>query len=98
MPAAELSNVFVVCMGIGVVFVGLVALIIICKIMGAICGALVKDQPAATAAPAAAPAAPAPVSNEIPNRQEFVAAVAAAIAEDMGTDISRIRIHSIVRK
>ena len=98
MPAAELSNVFVVCMGIGVVFVGLVSLIIICKIMGAICGAFVKDKPAATAAPAAAQAAPAPVSNEIPNRQEFVAAVAAAIAEDMGTDISRIRIHSIVRK
>ena len=92
----ELSNVFVVCMGMGVVLVGLISLIIICKIMGAICGAFIKDEPAA--AKTAAPAAPAPVSNEIPNRQEFVAAVAAAIAEDMGTDISRIRIHSIVRK
>ena len=93
----ELSNVFVVCMGMGVVLVGLIALIIICKIMGAICGAFIKDKPA-TATTAAVPAAPAPVSQEIPNRQEFVAAVAAAIAEDMGTDISRIRIHSIVRK
>ena len=94
----ELSNLFVVCMGTGVVFVGLVALIIICKIMGAICGAMIKEQPAEAAKAAAVPAAPAPVSQEIPNRQEFVAAVAAAIAEDMGTDISRIRIHSIVRK
>ena len=98
MPAAELSNVFVVCMGVGVVFVGLIALIIICKLMGAICGIFIKDKPAAAVPAAAAPAASAPVSNEIPNRQEFVAAVSAAIAEDMGTDISRIRIHSIVRK
>lgn len=94
----ELSNIFVVCMGMGVVFVGLIALIIICKIMGAICGAMIKEKPAEAVKAAAAPAAPAPVSQEIPNRQEFVAAVAAAIAEDMGTDISRIRIHSIVRK
>ena len=35
--SAELSNLFVVCLGIGVVFVGLVCLILICKIMGYLC-------------------------------------------------------------
>lgn len=91
----ELSNVFVVCMGVGVVFIGLVCLIVICKIMGALCGALIKEKPASAGA---APVVQSQATTEIPNRQEFVAAVSAAIAEEMGTDISRIRIHSIVRK
>ena len=34
---------------------------------------------------------------EIPDRQEFVAAVSAAIAEELGTDVSAIRILSIKR-
>ncbi len=89
--SAELSNAFVVALGIGVVFVGLVCLILICMVMGKICNSLFNQKKAAPAP--AAPAAPAPAA--IPNRQEFVAAVAAAIAEDMGTDVSRIRIHSI---
>jgi len=32
---------------------------------------------------------------EVPNRQEFIAALSAAIAEDMGTDISGLRILSV---
>ena len=37
---------------------------------------------------------PAPVSAEIPNRSEIVAAVCAAIAEEEGKDISAIRVVS----
>ena len=54
---------------------------------------VVKDKPAAAAAQPQA--APAPVEASIPNRPELVAAVSAAIAEDLGTDISKIEIKSI---
>ena len=64
--------------------------------MGAI---MVKAAPAeqaeaAVPAPAAAPAAAPAVSG---NKQQVVAAIAVAIAEEMGTDVSHIRIHSIKR-
>lgn len=93
----ELSGPFVVLMGMGTVFVGLICIIILVVLMGKIIGAIVKDAPAKQAAAPAAVSAPAPVSTEIPNRPEFVAAVSAAIAEDLGTDISKIQIHSIKR-
>lgn len=94
----ELSPLFVVCMGMGTVFVGLICIIILVKIMSFVIGKIVKDEPVKKAVPAA-PAAPAaaPVSAEIPNRGEFVAAVSAAIAEELGTDVSKIQIHSIKR-
>lgn len=36
-----------------------------------------------------------PVAEPIPNRQAMIAAVSAAIAEELGTDISAIRILSV---
>ncbi len=90
---AEQNNLFVVLLGIGTVFVGLIALIIICKLMGLFfAGTNNVDAPAKSA-----PAVSAPVSQEIPNRQELVAAVSAVLAEELGTDVSAIRIHSIKR-
>ena len=80
---------FVVAMGLITVFFGLIVLIVICELMGAICKRTVK-APEAQAAPTPAPAA-APIAN----RQELVAAVSAAIAEEMGTDVSAIRILSL---
>ena len=82
----------VILLGIGIVFVGLICLIIICYIMSAVVRLLTGKI---ADAPAAVEAAPAAVSQEIPNSQEFVAAVSAAIAEHMGKDISAIRILSI---
>lgn len=88
------DNLYVVGMGLGVVFVGLIAIIILCYIIGAICmSSGKKDETAAASAPAAAPAA-APAPAPIENRQEIIAAVSAALAEEMGTDISAIRILS----
>ncbi len=49
----------------------------------------------AAAAPAPAPAAPAAQTSAIPNRQAMIAAIAVAIAEDLGTDPSGIRILSV---
>lgn len=89
-----MPNTFVVVMGIGTVFFGLICIIILSSLMSAVCTRLGKKSPAApAAAPAAVPAAPAP--SVIPNRQALIAAVSAAIAEDMGTDPAGIRILSV---
>ena len=87
------SNLFVVLMGLGTVFFGLICLIVLTYVM---CAALrPKNAPAPAPAPVA-PAVPAPAAVEaVPNRQAMVAAIAAAIAEDLGTDVSGIRILSI---
>lgn len=80
----------VVVMGLATVFVALIALIVICKVMGALVGNK-------TEAPVAKPVAAAPAAPAAPEvlPQQTVAAIAAAIAENMGTDVSKIRILSI---
>lgn len=98
--AAEPSFLQVVAMGLITVFVVLICLIIIIKVMGAIMAGAGKAAPApAPAAPAAAaPAAAAPAAAAAapqPNKQQLVAAISAAIAEDMGGSVDHIRIHSI---
>jgi len=90
--ANAISSLSVVAFGLGLTFIGLISIIVICMIMGAVCKKFIKDAPAAPVAQAAAPVAK---KAEIANKGEFVAAVAAAIAEDLGTDVSGIRIHSI---
>ena len=84
-----MSNWFVVAMGIGTVFVGLICIIVLCYIMSALC-----RQPAAPVTNTAA-AVPAAGESIIPNRQAMIAAISAAVAEDMGTDMSGIRILSV---
>nr|WP_325186679.1 OadG family protein [uncultured Oscillibacter sp.] len=86
----EPSSLFVCLMGMGTVFFGLICLIILTTIMGKIVG----GRSASAAAPAAAVPTAVPAAAE-PNRQELVAAVSAAIAEELGTDITGIRIVSM---
>ena len=38
-----MSNAYIVAMGIGTVFVGLICIVILCKILGAICCAVEKN-------------------------------------------------------
>ena len=83
----EYSSLFVCLMGMGIVFFGLICLIVLTMIMGKIVGG--------RAAPAAPAPAAAPAAKPEPNRQELVAAVSAAIAEELGTDITGIRILSM---
>lgn len=83
----DYSIIFVCLMGMGTVFFGLICLIVLTTLLGRICGR--KQQAAPAAAISAPPAAPAV------NQQELIAAVSAAIAEDLGTDITGIRILSI---
>jgi len=95
----ELSNGFVVVMGMGVVFFGLICMVFLLYLVSAICKALGRiEKSVAPEAPAvpAAPAAPAAAAGtDIPNRPEFIAAVSAAIAEMSGTDMKAIRIRSV---
>jgi len=97
--AGEPSMLFVAAMGICTVLLGLTCIIFLCTLMSKICRSFSKDKaqsdapaqsaPAAPAAPAAAPA-PAAISN----RGELLAAVTAAIAEELGTDVSALRVLS----
>ncbi len=86
------SNVFVVLMGMGTVFFGLICIIILSTIMSKILGG---KSTATTPAPAETAAAPAVQNAPIQNRQAMIAAISAAIAEDLGTDVSAIRICSL---
>lgn len=70
----DYSNLFVVLMGLGTVFAGLLCIILLVTLMSWVCNR--------TAAPSAV-------------TPSMMAAIAASIAEDMGTDISAIRIVSI---
>ena len=85
----EYSNLFVVLMGLGTVFAGLLCIILLVTLMSWVCARTsapktVPQMPAAPAMPASGAVTPA-----------MMAAVAAAIAEDMGTDVSAIRIVSM---
>ncbi len=83
----------VVLLGVGIVFLGLIALIGICYIMGYVVNNLLGKKASASASAPATPAPSAP-SGVIENRQEIIAGVVAAIAEEEGTDISAIRVIS----
>ena len=85
---------FVCVMGVATVFIGLICIILLCVIIGKICGATVKEENIeAASAPAAAPA-PATQSAQIPNKKKIIAAVSAVIAEELGTEVSAIRVKS----
>lgn len=76
----EYSSLFVCLMGMGTVFFGLVCLIIITYGMSFLCE---------TEERVSVPSDPAPI------QPEMVAAISAAIAEDLDTDMNGIRILSI---
>lgn len=84
----EYSSLFVCLMGMGTVFFGLICLIVLTMIMGKIVGGHAAP---AVSAPAPVVTAAAPEGN----RQEIAAAVSAAIAEELGTGITGIRIVSM---
>ena len=90
----EPSIPFVILMGVGIVFIGLICIILLTTAMSAICRSM-GDQTPPPAPAAPAPAAPAAQPDAIPNRQAMIAAIAVAIAEELGTDPSGIRILSV---
>ena len=92
---AEEPSILLVCaLGIGVVFVGLALLVGIVSIMNAFFRNT-KETPQTQESPAT-PVIPATETQSAPieNKQELIAAICAAIAEENGTDISAIRVVS----
>ena len=81
-----MQTAFTCIMGIGTVFVGLIALIAITMAMSAVIKMLPKPKNKKTAAPA----------NDAPiaNKQEIIAGVCAVIAEELETDVSNIKVVS----
>lgn len=83
----DISGWGVMLIGMAIVFIGLISLIAILYFTSFCYNLLSKKKPQAEEAPVAA-AAPQ-------DRAQFVAAVSAAIATEMGGDVSGLRIHSI---
>ena len=88
---------FVIVMGVGTVFLGLICIILLCKILGAVCTLIEgKTAPApVTSTPAPAPANATAKAQDPAKRQEIIAAIGAVIAEECGVDVNAIRITSI---
>lgn len=88
------SPLFVTLMGIGTVFFGLICIIVLTTIMGSVLKS--KSKPAAPT-PAAAPKAAAPAAPAVntAKEQEILAAVIAAVTEDLGPSASRMQITGI---
>jgi len=81
----EPSNWLVVCLGMGTVFFGLICLIAICKITSLAVMLFEKKKPEI------------PREENISNKQEILAAVCAAVAEETGADAKNIRVLSFKR-
>ena len=87
---------FVCAMGMGTVFIGLIFLILICVVMSLFFKCFNK-KPAAKTTAASQAAAPATANAPIQNKQEIIAGTCAVIAEELGTDVSNIRVVSFKR-
>ncbi len=82
MQTNDVSNLFVIGLGMGTVFFGLVCLVAICKITSFLCGIFEKKEEKRE------------VLEPISNKQEILAAVCAVIAEETGTEAKNIRVLS----
>ena len=95
----EYSNLFVCLMGICTVFIGLICIIFLVTVMSGIVRKADREGKQKVAeAPSSAPAGVANTGTAsgagAALTPQVVAAVSAAIAEDMGTDVSGFRIVS----
>ena len=88
--SAATSTLITFLLGIGIVFIGLIALIAIIKIMGALMRGTNKQKPMPESKQEEAKPAAVPEGD----RGEIIAAVSAAIATVMGESVSGIRIVS----
>jgi len=94
--AEQIGNATVFGFGLGLVFVGLICIILICSIVGALCKKLIKEDKGTTkAGENKAIGTTLAATQGYQNKGEFVAAVSAVIAEELGTDVTGIRVLSI---
>ena len=88
--SAATSTLITFLLGLGIVFIGLIALILIIKVMGAIMRTVGKKK----AQPAEESVSETKAAESEGDRGEIVAAVSAAIATVLGENVSGIRIVS----
>ncbi|MBE7031471.1 MAG: hypothetical protein E7401_00740 [Ruminococcaceae bacterium] len=90
----SLSNGFVCVMGIGTVFVGLICIVFICMLMSVAVRAFSKKAPKQAESAPVTSATPQAVTLPPAEKQAIVAGVCAVIAEELGTDVSNIKVLS----
>ena len=90
-----MSNTFVCLMGVGTVFIGLICIVLICNILSAVMKGF-SNKPAQPAQVTSANV-PAVANMPIPDKQAIIAGTCAVIAEELGTDVSNIRVLSFKR-
>lgn len=88
----QLSNTFVCIMGMGTVFIGLIAIVFICMIMSVVIKTFTKPEKTPVA-PASAPQASLSAIDPA-EKPVLIAAISALIAEEIGTDASNIKVLS----
>ena len=86
-----MSNLFVCALGVGTVFFSLICIIVICYVMSSLCK--IFSKPISAEKTTVINSAP----EKIENKQEIIAAVTCAIAEELGEDIKGIRVKSFKR-
>lgn len=89
------DNIYVVFLGMGTVFVGLICIVLLCMLMSAL---VRKFESAETESPAEQ-STPVPQSTNAPiaDRQAIIAASCAVIAEELGEDVKNIKVVSFKR-
>lgn len=88
-----MSMGFVCAMGMATVFIGLICIIILCKIFSAVVR-IGENKEKKSAKQEAAAVTNVSANSEIPDKQRMIAAVCAAIAEELGTDVSALKVLS----
>lgn len=87
------ENIYVVFLGMGTVFVGLICIVLLCMLMSAIVRKL-EGVEAVTEASAETVATPSAAAAPIADRQAIIAASCALIAEELGKDVENIKVVS----
>ena len=91
-------NLFVILLGMGTVFVGLICLVFLCMAMSWVIRKFSKNGDGQTEEAEAqnTTTAPAPTA-PIKDRQAIIAGVCACIAEELGTEVNNIKVVSFKR-
>ena len=87
----------VILMGLGTVFFGLICIIAICYISGAIIKAFESKSPAKPEPENKVHPEPVREISETANKGELIAAISAAIVEELGDSVEAFRIVSVKR-
>lgn len=85
----DYGNLFVCLMGMGTVFFGLICLVALSTLMSA----FLRTRGGRPSAQPPVPVPDAPAAGAV--TPELIAAISAALAEDLGTDVTGIRILSV---